>query len=103
MTNEQFDRLIHVLGEDRSYTLAGAADWYMLVAMVTVVSALIIYIWQDLKITIKDHRFEQKKDLDDEIAERKAQDDLIWEAMRHCQDDCCPRGTKALQGREKQR
>lgn len=95
MTPEQFTQLMALLKEllitSRTYTLTGAADWPVLAVACIGLVGLLVYIWGDLKTTITGNRTEQKKELEKEEAERKRQDDMIWAAMRTCQEDCCPR------------
>lgn len=80
MTTDQFNQLLIVLQKiaDKQYTLTGAADWPMLVAMAGLVSVLIGCMWFDLRGGMKENRSEHDK---------------MWKAMADCQDDCCPRGT----------
>lgn len=87
MTPEQIQQLIVALKEiatgPKSYTLTGAADWPLLVIVGGAVVALICFMWADLRSSIKDGRTEWKTEVD-----------RVWQAMRECQDDCCPRGKK---------
>lgn len=94
MTPDQFSKFIEVLQglkDHDAYTLSGAQDWYMLVTLGGMVVVLLVYIWQDLKITMKEHRTEAQCDISKEVTERKEQDELIWKYIRDCQEDCCPR------------
>ena len=85
MTPEQFGLLLKLLEKiaDRSYTITGATDWPMLVALVgmfgVVFTGLVGAMWIDLRGRLGDNTREHEK---------------IWKAMTDCQDDCCPRGGK---------
>ena len=79
----------------RPYTLTGAQDWYLFMTMTGIVIGLLVYIWQDLKGTMKEHRSELQTALEKEARQREKDIDAIWQAMRACQEDCCPR-TKVL-------
>ncbi len=88
MTPDQFTVLMKAMAMPHHYTLTGADDYPILVASLGVLIALGIYIWQDLKYTIKEHRAEWHQELADEIGERKDQDSFIWKALREHKDDC---------------
>lgn len=79
MTPDQFQQLLSVLQKiaDKQYTLTGAADWPMLVAMGGLITGLIGFMWLDLRGKLVDNKTEHEK---------------LWRAMADCQDDCCPRG-----------
>lgn len=79
MAPEQFQQLLVVLQKiaDKPYTLTGAADWPMLMAMGGMVSALVLLMWCDLR---------------GQMGENKKEHARIWQAQADCQDDCCPRG-----------
>ena len=96
MSEIQFNELINVLKiiSESKYTITGASDWPLLVALVAIIVSLLVYIWQDLKNTMKENKVEWQIAIDKEEAEREKQDDYIWTAMRSCQDDCCPRKGK---------
>lgn len=81
MTPDQFQQLLLVLQKiaDKPYTLTGAADWPMLMALGAMISALIGAMWIDLRGNNKDNKDEHGK---------------LWKAMADCQDDCCPRGKR---------
>ena len=88
MDQEQVQQVIAALkeisiGTTKSYTLTGAADWPLLVIVGGTVVALICFMWADLRASIRDGRTEWKTEID-----------RVWQAMRECQDDCCPRGQK---------
>lgn len=111
MSPEQFKLLLDTLRElsSRPYTITGAADWGMFMALLSLIGALImlniglvVYSWHDLKGSVAKSITEHEAELDKKCAENaQALRDLenrqtkavdtIWEAMKTCQDDCCPR------------
>ncbi len=92
MTDKRFESLINNLQNlvpaTNNYTLTGATDWPILAVMAVAIVGLLVYIWQDLKGTIKEHRAEWKDDLEKEIAERKEQDEFIWTELRERKRIC---------------
>ena len=93
MTPEQFSQLLAVLRAlaDKSYTISGAADWPMLLTLGGLLMAAVAAMWADLRSKLTDHRTVAVAELKDMKAENEKGHDLLWEAMRACQDDCCPR------------
>jgi len=94
MNEEQFAQLLDTLhtiadGISQTYTLTGAADWPILAVMVGLMVVMVGFMWNDLKSAIKDSDTLIKQELEKEVVERKEQDNHIWAAMRHCQEDCC--------------
>lgn len=95
ITPAQFEQLIHALQSlaetPSTYTITGAADWPMLLVIGGLLLSAIAMMWADLRSKLSNN----KSDIDKEISELKANNtrshDLIWEAMRNCQEDCCPR------------
>lgn len=81
MTPDQFQQLLLVLQKiaDKPYTLTGAADWPMLMALGAMISALIGAMWIDLRGQSKENKDEHRS---------------LWRAMSDCQEDCCPRGQR---------
>lgn len=84
MTPEQITRLLDVLeriaSKSQSYTLTGAADWPLLLAIGFVVMALVGFMWRDLRETMQSNKVSAEKDIDN-----------IWNGMRDCKADCCDR------------
>lgn len=78
MTTEQFTQLLIILQKiaDKSYTLTGAADWPMLVAMGGMLVLLIGCMWADLR---------------GKFAANDQEHNRLWRAHMDCQDECCPR------------
>ena len=94
MPNDQFEELIQAvdrLSAMRTYTLAGAADWYMLVSLGGFIVVLLIYIWQDLKKGLSEDRVLLFNQVARETVEREKQIDILWKYIRDCQNECCPR------------
>lgn len=93
MTTEQFAKLIEAISQlsSKSYTLTSAADWPILVTVGGILFTMIVMMWTDLKNTIKDHRGEWQHAIDRHTAENEKEIKIIWDAMRECQSDCCPR------------
>lgn len=98
MNTTQYDKIIDLLCSIKTtgYTLTGASDWPIFVwvfgALSGLLSCLLIYIWRDLISIINDNRDVCSEKIDEERVERKEQIQFIWEELRGCQDDCCPRG-----------
>lgn len=93
MTDPQLETLLVTLNRlaDRmgTYTLTGAADWPILVALVGILVGMIGYMWHDLKRTIG-HLHTDAGRIERECrAHAEKEDDKIWRAMRDCQKDCC--------------
>jgi len=82
MTTEQFSRLITAIESlvNKQYTISGAADWPMLIAIGSLLIAVIGFMWIDLRSKLDAGRNDTRKEFD-----------AIWQAMKDCQDDCCPR------------
>lgn len=78
MNPEQFRELITVLRQlvDKPYTLTGAADWPLLMALAGIIISLIVFNWRSIYKKIDDHQKCEDKEHDD-----------IWQAI----NDCCPR------------
>ena len=85
MTTEQFAQLLTLLEKiaSRQYTITGASDWPILLVIGGITFALIGAMWTDLR-----NNFREQK------AEAKEERNLIWSALKDCQDDCCPRTKK---------
>jgi len=80
MTPNQFDKLIDVLDKsiNYKYTLTGASDWPLLVAIASiifvslgVIAALIVYIHQDLKSYMRDKDIDLMGHIEQEVKDRK--------------------------------
>ena len=85
MTHEDFLQLLTVLMKiaDKPYSLTGASDWGMLVALVSLFGIIFMgmlgIIWHDLRGAFQEHK----------VYDDKAHDSL-WDAHRDCQERCCP-------------
>lgn len=94
MQQEQFSQLLSVLEKltiSNQYTLTGAADWPILAALGAIIFTLIVYVWYDLKATIKTDRTDSYIKIK-EIEEKHERDmEKIWQAQKDCQHECCPR------------
>lgn len=104
MNPDQVQLLLQHLGKiadniaGRPYTITQAADWPILVVVGGGLVALIAVMWHDLKGTMRDGkeemkgiRAEWKGDLLQHKEENEKSLDLLWQAHRDCQADCCPR------------
>ena len=76
---------------DKQYTISGAADWDMLLAIGGLLMLAIAAMWADLRSKLTEQRNMATSDIHEFKATNKGEHDTIWEAMRACQDDCCPR------------
>jgi len=92
VSNEQINHLLQLLEKiaNHQYTITGAADWPILAAIGAILLALIAMMWSDLRSTIKDNRGEWQVSLTKHEVDVDRKLDLLWDAMRHCQGDCCP-------------
>ena len=114
MSPEQFQQVLALFKEIslRPYTITGAADWPLLVALMAIITGLIGVMWADLRKSMAagESRYQRVVDAHStEIDEKCAANavlmrdiethhtkitDALWQAMRDCQADCCPRGKK---------
>lgn len=90
MTPDQISKALVLLEKiaDRPYTITGAADWPILLAMCGVVAFMLLLnigvvrmMWADIKASMREDK-----------AQNSADHQTIWAALNDCQDDCCPRG-----------
>lgn len=92
MNPEQISQLLNLLERiaARNYTLTGAADWPILVAVGGLLIGIIGMMWADLRTSIKESRREWQEAMKEHRVENEKNSNILWEALRHCQDDCCP-------------
>lgn len=119
MTPEQFSQIVATLRElgDNPYTITGAADWAIFAWMAGICQALLFgtlaIMWKDLRVSISagETRWQKaiedhERDLDKKCADnlmalrdfdqkQTKETDSIWQAIKDCQSDCCPRGKNA--------
>lgn len=95
MTPAQFEELLNLLhdlaAKNTQYTITGASDWPMLMVLGGILAGLIGFMWVDLRSKLTDHKVDFGKELDAIKAENKEGHDILWNAMRDCQNECCPR------------
>ena len=93
MTPEQFQQLLVVLQKiaERQYTITGAADWPILAAVGGALCAVLAFMWLDLRSSMKEHRYEWQRTIEKHEDENGKAVDLLWQAHRDCQTECCPR------------
>lgn len=96
MTDPQFTQLLGALGAIAAnskgvYTLVGAADFPILVLLLGTLMGFVNYVWRDLRSEIRGRRAEDLDKCKDCKAERTKATDDLWQAMKDCQDDCCPK------------
>ena len=93
MTAEQFSQLLSVLKQlaDKQYTISGATDWPMLLAVGALLMAAVAAMWADLRSKLTEHRGMAVEALQELKTSNNEEHNKIWAAMRDCQDDCCPR------------
>jgi hypothetical protein len=93
MSPDQFVQLLTVINRltGQQYTITGAADWPILAAIGGILLLAIAAMWADLKATIKEYRTEWRSELSAVKSENDKDHDIIWDAIRDCQNDCCPR------------
>jgi hypothetical protein len=93
MTTEHIQQLLLLLSKiaDKPYTITGAADWPILAVVGGILLAVIGAMWADLRAAMKEGREEWRQQLNEVEAKNDRAHDLVWEAMRDCQSDCCPR------------
>lgn len=97
MTPEQIAKLLELMARiaDRQYTITGASDWPILLAVGGLLCGLLGLMWSDLRGSLRDSRQEWKEAVAELKREEKIEHDILWAALRDCQDDCCPRGYHA--------
>lgn len=92
MTQEQFSLFLAAitkLGEVKTaYTITGAADWPILVALAAILFAMIGYMWHDLKNSLKGLTEETSRVERESRDFAEKEDNKIWAAMRECQAEC---------------
>ena len=101
LTPEQFKELLTVLTKiaDKPFSIAGASDWSMLVALGVVIMAtigfggkwIIFSISKDISVLAQAlvmHKAEDDKD-----------HDRIWASHEDCQRECCPRAGRRAEDR----
>lgn len=100
MTHEQFIQLLAVLKQlaEKPYTISGASDWPMLITIGGLLMLVIAAMWADLRSKLTDHRALSSAELKEFKGVNEKEHDIIWEAMRACQDDCCPRRREQSRG-----
>lgn len=93
VTSEQIQLIISVLTKiaDKPYAITGASDWPILVVVGGGALGLIGLMWRDLKAAIRDYREEWRGELRAHKEENEKAIDVLWQAHRDCQNDCCPR------------
>ena len=79
------------LSTQQQYTITGAVDYPILVAIGSILVALAAFMWVDLRNTIKDNRGELREELTKHINDDERDHEKIWKAFGDCQSDCCPR------------
>ena len=101
MTSEQIAQLLKLIERiaDRPFTITQAADWPMVVIFLTVFCACIGLFWRDVgmridavKEIVKETKATDCREHEALKKEFERGDQLIWDAMKDCQADCCPRG-----------
>jgi len=99
MNPDQVNQLLTTLSEiakalstTKSYTITGAADWPILYVVGGGFAALALAAWYDLRSLVMKNQADGKSDLIAHKAENKDEHKAIWDAMKDCQSDCCPRG-----------
>ncbi|HBA73494.1 MAG TPA: hypothetical protein DCZ63_15265 [Geobacter sp.] len=108
MTPDQFSQLLAMLSKiiEKQYTITSATDWPMLVVLFgcfgTIIVALICFMWVDLgkrydgqKTDDKDAHEAIDKTINTLKEDHEKVHAALWNSMKSCQDDCCPRGEKA--------
>ena len=95
MEPAQLDRVAAALEKiatkaSATYTLTGAADWEILAVMGGALFVVIGLMWTDLRTNIKDNKAEWQRAIKEHKEETEKQNQILWDAMRHCQGECCP-------------
>jgi len=67
------------------YTLTGAQDWPILLVVGALLVAMISFMWVDLKATFKDHKADNKDEIDTLWNETRS----IRQEMKECKEKCC--------------
>jgi len=98
MTPEQIQQIIAALRDIatmKPYTITGAADWPLLLVVGGILVAVLGAMWVDLRSTMREGRCEWQKAVNEHGDELDKQVSILWQSMRDCQADCCPRGKKS--------
>ena len=98
MTPEQFEQIRKLLetvalnmSHTGKYTITGAADWPILLVIGGLLTTAIGLMWADLRANIKEGKSEWRAALEQHKADNEKNFDLVWQAHRDCQHECCPR------------
>jgi hypothetical protein len=103
MTSEQIAQLLKLIERiaDRPFTITQATDWPMVVVFFGIFSLAIGLFWRDvglridsIKEIVKEFKVIDCKEHETLKKEFERGDQLIWDAMKDCQADCCPRGVR---------
>lgn len=86
LTPEQFSQVMALLTKiaEQPHTITSMHDWPMLTAMVGMFGGVLLLIIGGC-IGYLVHT------MDKEGAENRAEHQMLWQAHKDCQDDCCPR------------
>ena len=93
LTPEQFKEMMVVLTKiaDKQFSIAGASDWAMLVALGVVIMATIGFGGQWIISSISKDINLLSASLNTHKAEDDKAHDRIWAVHEDCQRECCPR------------
>ena len=95
MTDIQIEHALKLLEkiveQANHYTLTGAADWPLLVAIGGILIGLLAWMWAHLHATIQQHRDDLRTMLTELKQDGQQQARVLWKALEECQNQCCPR------------
>ncbi len=93
MTPEQIQMLIDAINKlvaasTRQYTITGAADWPLVTVLGGAIVGLVVFMWIDLRSTIKEGRNEWKSELDKEVGLLWSETRKIRQEQKECKEKC---------------
>jgi len=85
------DKISDKVGAPQTYTLTGAADWPLLMAVGGLLLAAICAMWADLRGAMRDSRTDWKTELAQYKKENEKDINALWDEHRRCkQERKCP-------------
>lgn len=85
----ELTKALHPLAKPPVYTLTGASDWPLLMAMGGILLAVLGFMWVDLRNTFKDHVGKNEKDLQELWNQFRTHEKYVEQEFKECKEKCC--------------